>query len=105
MVVHGRIIKAPTDTYAIKGDSVEFHCEVENFEQSETLYWNINGKEIYSYEYGFEEYYGNRGKYSVEMNSGHFTLQIKDLTLKDGGNCTCEASFEKKSAQLLVFGK
>ena len=92
----------------IAGDSTQFHCGMK-FTTVETMYWQFDEKDIYRY-YLSIAYPSNETNYYVNRtlsgtNFGYFILNIKHTTLRDGGNYTCLTLDDRKTGNLLVFGK
>ena len=107
VVVHGRIIKGPKDSYAVTGNTAQFYCEIDFGNRLHVMSWQFNEKDIFNYFDGYIEYPVGKAKYNVTVSSEEdkFILFVNDLTLEDGGKYTCTVITELKSADLLVYGK
>ena len=89
----------------IAGKSVKFHCEV-IFTKVHVMTWYFESQQIYYYYEGVARYPAGKTKYSVKQSEyHHFILEVKNLTIKDGGTYECSALENSANAYLLVLGK
>ena len=91
---------------AIIGETVQFECEVTFGEHDgDVLAWFFEDKKVYQQFALSEDYPEGRTKYSVTKNGNHFTLNVKNITMEDGGEYNCSTLTSKATAYLLVLGK
>ena len=81
----------------------KFDCEAV-FTILDAITWTFGEKELYRYDNGRESYPSGKTKYSVRRSGQHFILDIKDLTLEDGGTYKCSSPGFQNTSHLLVLG-
>ena len=104
MAVQEAVIITPTATSATPGDTVRFDCLAE-FEGIHFITWYFEKEQIFYYYEGLRDFPKGKTKYSLIGYDEHFILEIKDLTLEDGGCYTCKTLSGEVTANLLVLGK
>ena len=104
MAVQEAVIITPNATSATPGDTVRFDCLAE-FEGIHVMAWYFEKEKIFDYFEGSRDFPKGEAKYSLIGYDEHFILEIKDLTLEDGGRYTCKTLSGEVTANLLVLGK
>ena len=100
----GHPVIRQNDTSAIIGQSVYFDCDVE-YDHVHVMDWDFEGKRLYYYFEGQTDYPLGKTKYLVKQSGPSFKLEIKDLTLEDGGRYQCSTITTTDYVNLLVLGK
>lgn len=93
----------PLDTVRLRGDDAEFSCTTN---ESDPVNWMHNENEPFMVGEDVKDNF--RNKYKVTRDGGRNVLNVKNISILDGGKYTCIDKMgvgARAAAELIVVGK